>query len=156
MIPNALLQDQRLSYRDIGLLVWMLSKPQDWKFSYEGMLAEHVADGKSAIQAGVKNLKKAGYLRIEKKRNKGRLAESMWYVYDAPCIENQYVEKLPRLQNAVMDSPCIEKPYTENPPQQKKYKTKEKAVPAVEGGAQLSKELYRDPETGEWRRKEKA
>lgn len=156
VIPNALLQDQRLSYRDVGLLVWMLSKPQDWKFSYEGMLAERATDGKSAIQAGVKSLKKAGYLRIEKKRNKGRLAESIWYVYDTPCIENQYVDNLPQLQNAVMDTPCIEKPYMENPPQQKKYRTKEKAVPAVVGGAQPSKELYRDPETGEWRRKENA
>lgn len=63
MIPNALLQDQRLSYRDLGLLVWMLSKPQDWKFSYEGMLAERTTDGKSAVQAGIKNLKAAGYLK---------------------------------------------------------------------------------------------
>ena len=70
VIPNDLLQDQRLSFRDIGLLAWMLSKPHDWKFTYEGMLAERVTDGKSAIQAGVKSLKKAGYLRIEKKRNK--------------------------------------------------------------------------------------
>lgn len=153
MIPNLLLQDQRLSYRDIGLLVWMLSKPQDWKFSYEGMLAERATDGKSAVQAGVKNLKATKYLRIEKKRNKGRLAESIWYVYDSPYTENQYVEKLNQRKTAVRDSPCTEKPYTENPPQLKKYKTKEKAAPAVEGGAQLSEKFYIDPVSGGWRRR---
>lgn len=153
VIPNDLLQDQRLSFRDIGLLAWMLSKPRDWKFTYEGMLSERATDGKSAIQAGVKNLKKTGYLRIEKKRNKGRLAESIWYVYDTPCIENQYVDNLPQLQNAVMDSPCIEKPYMENPPQQKKYGTKEKAVPALEGGPQLPEGIFFDHESGEYRRK---
>ena len=156
MIPNALLQDQRLSYRDVGLLVWMLSKPQDWKFSYDGMLAERTTDGKSAVQAGIKNLKAAGYLRIEKQRNKGRLGERIWYVYDEPYTENQYMDNTPQLQNAVRVSPYIEKPYMENPPQQKKYRTKEKAVPAVVGGTQPSRELYRDPETGEWRRKENA
>lgn len=154
MIPNDLLQDQRLSYRDVGLLVWMLSKPQDWKFSYDGMLAERTTDGKSAVQAGIKNLKAAGYLRIEKRRNKGRLGERIWYVYDEPYTENQYMDNAPQLQNAVMVSPYTEKPYMENPPQLKKYITKEKAAPAVEGGAQLPEGFYLDPETGQWRRKE--
>lgn len=131
----------------------MLSKPHDWKFTYEGMLSERATDGKSAIQAGVKSLKKAGYLRIEKKRNNGRLAESIWYVYDTPHIENQYVDNPPQPKNAVMDSPCIEKPYMENPPQQKKYRTKEKAAPALKGGAQLPKEFDFDHESGEYRRK---
>jgi len=155
VVPNALLQDPSLSYRDIGLLVWMLSKPQNWKFSYEGMLAERSTDGKSAIQAGVKNLKSAGYLRIEKKRNKGRLTESIWYVYDSPCIENQYmvVDSQPK---AVKGSPCMEKPYMENPPQQKKYQQKEKAVSALGGGAQLPDGFYYDPVTGEYRRGEEA
>lgn len=153
VVPNTLLQDQRLSYRDIGLLVWMLSKPQNWKFSYEGILAERAADGKSAIQAGVKSLKSAGYLRIDKKRNKGRLVESIWYVYDSPCIENQYMV-VHSHQEVAKDSPCMEKPYMEKPPQQKKDKQKEKAVSALSGGAQLPNGFYYDPESGEYRREE--
>lgn len=131
----------------------MLSKPHDWKFTYDGMLSERATDGKSAIQAGVKSLKKAGYLRIEKKRNNGRLAESIWYVYDTPCIDFQYMDNPPQPQNAAVDSPCIEKPYMENPPQQKKYITKEKAAPALEGGAQLPEDIFFDHESGEFRRK---
>lgn len=141
IIPNAILNDQRLSYRDIGLLAWMLSKPQDWKFSYEGMLAERSKDGKSALQTGVKNLQAAGYLRIEKQRNKGRLAERIWYVYDAPYTENPYMEK----------------PYKEKRPQQNTDKTKnmtaEKAVPGPKAGEQPMKNLYYDESAGEWRRK---
>lgn len=141
ILPNAILKDQRLSYRDIGLLAWMLSKPQDWKFSYEGMLTERSKDGKSALQTGVKNLQAAGYLRIEKQRNKGRLAERIWYVYDAPYTENPYMEK----------------PYKEKRPQQNtdktKYMTEEKAVPGSEAGRQPAGDLYYDKETGEWRRR---
>ena len=141
ILPNAILKDQRLSYRDIGLLAWMLSKPQDWKFSYEGMLAERSKDGKSALQTGVKNLQAAGYLRIEKQRHKGRLAERIWYVYDAPYTENPYMEK----------------PYKEKQPQQNtdktKYMTAEKAVPGSEAGRQPMENLYLDKETGEWRRR---
>lgn len=153
VVPNALLLDRRLSFRDIGLLAWMLSKPEAWKFSYEGMLAERSTDGKAAMQAGVKSLQKAGYLKIEKTRNNGRLAESIWYVYDSPHIENRYVDNQLREQSKVNDSPYIEKPYTENPPQLKKYIKKENATPASGGGAQHS-EYYKDPDSGEWRRKE--
>ena len=141
ILPNAILKDQRLSYRDIGLLVWMLSKPQDWKFSYDGMLSERSKDGKSVLQTGVRNLQSAGYLRIEKQRNKGRLADRIWYVYDAPYAENPYTEK----------------PYTEKQPLQSKDKTKnrptETAIPGPEAGIPPTCNLYLDEETGEWRRR---
>lgn len=132
----------------------MLSKPQDWKFSYDGMLAERPTDGKAALQKSIKVLQAARYLKIEKKRNKGRLGESIWYVYDSPYIENQYVANPLRQKKAEIDSPRIDLPYTVNQPQLKKYITKENAAPAIEGGAQLSEGFYLDPETGQWRRKE--
>ena len=132
----------------------MLSKPNDWKFTYDGMLSDRSTDGKSAIQAGVKSLKKAGYLRIVKKRNNGRLAESIWYVYDTPCIDFQYMDNPPQPQNAVMDSPCIEKHYMENRPHTKeRINKRNKAAPAIEGGAQLPEDIFFDRESGEFRRK---
>ena len=99
-IPNSLLQDQRLSCRDRGLLVWMLSKPPNWQFTKKGILAEMEQDGERSVQAGVKKLQETGYLIIKRERQgKGKLAKTIWSVYD-----------IPQLQNAVTEPPQPGKP----------------------------------------------
>lgn len=155
VIPNALLQDQRLSLRDVGLLVWMLSKPEDWKFTKKTILAEIRQDGDRSLQAAVKNLQDTGYLTITRgDRKMGKLAESIWTVYDEPQMQNAVVEQL-ESEKPECGSPQLRFPSVQNAVDYKiNNNKKKKAVPAVEDGAQPSKELYRDPETGEWRRKE--
>ncbi len=140
ILPNELLQDQRLSCRDRGLLVWMLSKPQDWNFSKNGIQAELLLDGEYSIQAGVKKLQAVGYLQIERKRQeKGKLAEVIWTVFDSPQLENP-------------DSPQCGYPDLDNHAfTKKRSKKKEKAVPTLEGGEQPG--LYYDKDTGEWKRR---
>ena len=146
VIPNALLQDQRLSCRDRGLLVWMLSKPQEWEFSKISIVKELVLDGESSIKSGIKNLKAAGYLEIRQERVKGKVSRSVWTVSDTPqgCFNPT-------------DSPQGRFPPGENSPYIKDRKPKrKKAAPALEGGAQLPEDIYFDPEHGEYRRKENA
>lgn len=146
VIPNALLQDQRLSCRDRGLLVWMLSKPPDWEFSKLSIVNELKLDGESSIKSGVKNLKAAGYLEIRQERVNGKVSRSVWTVSDTPqgCFNPT-------------DSPQGCFPPLENSPYTKDKKRKrKKAAPALEGGAQLPEDIYFDPEQGEYRRKENA
>lgn len=154
IIPNSILRDRNLAFRDIGLLVWMLSKQQDWRFSYEGMLAERALDGKAALQTSVRALKAAGYLTIEKKRKQGKLQEAVWSVYDVPCIENQYMARkgAERTHDTQSASPHTDSPYTANLPRINTEKGAD-AVAAVKGGAQQQGSYYRDPVTGEWRRR---
>lgn len=86
-IPNALLQDQRLSCRDRGLLVWMLSKPQDWKFSKKGLQAELDFDGETSIRSAVKKLQETGYLKIDRERTgSGTVKAALWTVCDVPQL----------------------------------------------------------------------
>lgn len=142
-LPNALLQDKNLSCRDRGLLVWMLSKPQDWNFSHKAILAELQFDKKGAIQASINNLSRIGYLEIIQERNNGRLGKTVWYVSDTPY---------PNIQDTA--------PYPEIPDSGKStsYKRKnikkKKADPGVEAGSQPCGNLYFDSDAGEWRRKE--
>lgn len=151
VIPNALLQDQRLSCRERVLLVWMLSKPPEWNFSHKALLTELSYDKKGVVQACVNKLTETGYLRIVQERSSGRLGKTVWYVYDVPY---------PNIRDTVAteyDSPYPEIPDSGKQTSYKRKNVKKKeAVPAAESGAQPSKELYRDPETGEWRRKENA
>ena len=93
LIPNELIRDERLSCRDLGLLVWMLSKPKEWQFSYQGILHQLKLDGKGSIQSGVKNLQTAGYLTIKQERTKGRIGDTTWNVTDTPYPKKPHPEK---------------------------------------------------------------
>lgn len=147
-IPNALLQDQRLSCRDRGLLVWMLSKPPSWEFSKISLVQELKLDGEGSIKAGIKSLKTAGYLEIRQERIKGKVSRSIWTVSDSPqgCFSPTAPQGcfLP-VENSPLIKDRIYK--TENPEKQGT------ADPAFEGGDQPSpKGVYYDEEAGIWRR----
>lgn len=141
VLPNEMLQDPRLSCRDRGLLVWMLSKPQDWAFSQRGIANELSFDGESSVKAGVKNLQKAGYLHIDReRRDRGRLSAAVWTVSDSPQLESQS-----------MGPPQVDLPLVENRPYTKKRGTKEEpATPAFGGGQKPG--LYFDNKEGIWRK----
>ena len=135
----------------------MLSKPSDWKFTKKNILAEISQDGDRSLQAAVKKLQDAGYLTITRgDRKKGKLAESIWTVYDTPQLQNAVMEQSqPGKQEC--GSPQLRFASVQNAVDYKiNNNKKKKAVPAVEGGTQLPKGLYWDPESGEWRRKENA
>ncbi|MCI6851390.1 MAG: hypothetical protein MR883_07760 [Clostridiales bacterium] len=142
-IPNALLQDQRLSCRDRGLLVWMLSKPPDWEFSKLSIVDELKLDGESSIKSGIKNLKATGYLEIRQERIKGKVSRSVWTVSDTPqgCFNPTALPqgRFPPMENS---------PYTKE-----RINKRKKAAPAFEGGTQLPDGIFFDSESGEFRRK---
>lgn len=145
-IPNALLQDHRLSCRDRGLLVWMLSKPPDWQFSKMAIKAELALDGECSIQSAVKALQKTGYLKITRERTeKGKLGNVVWNVYDTPQVDFP-----------VMGNPSLENPALDNRANTKnrnnKRKNNKRTAPARGSGEQPS-DLYFDTEAGEWRRR---
>lgn len=106
-IPQTLLRDERLSLKDIGLLVSMLALPDDWRFSENGLEAIFKNDGQASIRTGLKRLEEAGYLHRERQRGAdGKLAAVAWYLYDTPRCDK------PRLENPSVDNPSLE-----NPPQ---------------------------------------
>lgn len=142
-LPNALLQDHRLSCRDRGLLVWMLSKPPDWAFSKKSIVTELARDGESSVQAGVKNLQQAGYLRIDRMRSeKGQLDTVVWTVFDSPQLENHAMGSSPQRRFPALDNTS----YTKN------RVNKRKAAPALEGGAQPG--CFFDKSAGTWKRRD--
>ena len=153
-LPNALLQDQRLSCRDRGLLVWMLSKPPDWKFTKKSILEEISQDGDRSLQAGLKKLQDAGYLKITREpRKNGKLSESIWTVYDTPQLQNAVMEQSqPGKQEC--ETPQLRFPSVQNAVDYKeRINKRNKAAPALEGGAQLPEDIFFDQESGEFRRK---
>lgn len=149
VLPNRIVRDPRLSLRDKALLWYMLSKPPDWKFTRENIVASMDKDGETSIRSGVKNLEQAGYLVITKaQRCKGKFPETIWTVYDipqlqnadvvTPYVENQHTDNAPQLQNAVKEKKRKKKrkknkPYVGNNPVVKAQEMKPK-IYAPHGG----------------------
>lgn len=85
VFDNNLLRDSNISFRARGLLTYMLSLPDDWKF-YVSELAQHSDKEKeTAIRSAIDELEKAGYMkRVQKRGENGKFGAVDWYVYDEP------------------------------------------------------------------------
>lgn len=81
------LDDERLSWKAKGLLVYLLSKPDDWK-TYLAQLVNSSTDGMDSVRSGFNELIASGYIiRGERVRNeRGNLKEYEYFVYEEPQI----------------------------------------------------------------------
>lgn len=81
-----------LSLKERGILITLLSLPNDWRLSIKG-LACVMADGKHAIGQALRRLEEKGYLiRHQARNSEGKMTQNIWQVYDMP-VNKEYVEK---------------------------------------------------------------
>ena len=77
-----------LSLKARGMLCTMLSLPDDWEFSENG-LQEILRDGQTSIRSAIKELEAAGFLSRTRERDEsGRMGRCVWIVSDYPRFEN--------------------------------------------------------------------
>ncbi len=77
-----------LSLKARGMLCTMLSLPDDWEFSENGLQAI-LADGQTSIRSAIKELEGAGFLSRTRERDEsGRMGKCVWIVCDYPRFEN--------------------------------------------------------------------
>ena len=122
IVNNAALTDDNLSLKARGLLITMLSFPDNWEFSENGLCAVFTKDGIASVRSGLRELEAGGYLIRTRNRDRfGRVSTVEWTVFDSPKLEKPRVEK-PRVEN-----PRVENPSVENQPQlnTKEINTKE-------------------------------
>ena len=113
MLDKTFLEDDRLSFKAKGILAYLLSKPDNWKVIV-GNLVKYSKDGKSAVYAGLKELKECGYyvktpIRSEDGRRISRWESTVYEMPDSLLsdfqeidneeIENQYLENRERNYN---------------------------------------------------------
>lgn len=117
MIPNHILNDQRLSLKAKGLISGLLSLRPD----YDRLSVEHLAKiyktGTTSIRSGVQELKDAGYLEIEQKYDsRGYYAGYEWRLSDHP---KPFV-----VHEIGTESPYVENPHSDQPPSENQKPTK--------------------------------
>jgi hypothetical protein len=83
---NATMQDDRLSWKARGLLAYMLSKPDDWKF-YVEELVKHTTDGENSTRTGIIELEKLGYIKRYPIKEKGKIISWAMDIYEVPLPE---------------------------------------------------------------------
>ena len=77
-----------LSLKARGMLCTMLSLPDDWEFSENGLQAI-LRDGQTLVRSAVKELESAGFLSRTRERDvSGRMGKCVWIVCDYPRFEN--------------------------------------------------------------------
>ncbi len=92
VIDNEIFKDSQLSLKAKGLLCQMLSLPDNWEYSVQG-LTKLTSDGTSAITSGLKELTDAGYFRREQRFKDGKFAGYEYIISetkkrDFPFAEN--------------------------------------------------------------------
>jgi len=100
MVDKFGINDERLSWKAKGILVYLLSKPDDWTVRV-GDLVNHAKDGRDSVLTGLKELQTYGYVSKKYIRENGKFSGIEYIVYERP-ISTDF-------------SPKTENPYTENP-----------------------------------------
>lgn len=109
IIPNLLLEDKNLDWKELGLLVFLLSKPDEWTVSVQHLAKQRKA-GRDAILKSLKLLRDAGYVVMQRKHEGG----VDYTIYDTPQKRENPLPEKPVVANENQE-PKPEKPLTENP-----------------------------------------
>lgn len=95
VMSNYHLRDKNLSLKAKGLLSFMLSLPEDWDYSLNG-LNSILKENETAIKTALDELKENGYLLVEKllpNQTKSGKIEYVYNIYEQ-AIEKQGIENL--------------------------------------------------------------
>jgi len=85
-VSNKLAQDTEISLKAKGLMVYLLSLPDDW-IVYVDHLAKTLKEGKSAILSALKELKGFGYVHLTKK---GFKEGWEYFIFEEPTSREEF------------------------------------------------------------------
>ena len=110
VMSNHHLRNHTLSLKAKGLLSQMLSLPDDWDYTLQG-LAQINKESIDAIREAVRELERAGYIKRSRERDeRGCLRGTAYTIYEQPHAE-------PTPEEPTQEKPMLEKPTLENPTQ---------------------------------------
>ena len=115
VMSNHHLRNRALSLKAKGLLSQMLSLPEDWDYTLQG-LARINRESIDAIRQAIRELEQAGYIQRSRERDeKGRLRGADYVIFELPQPVPASVS--PTLENPTLENPTQENPTLENPMQ---------------------------------------
>lgn len=105
VMANHHLRDERLSLKSKGLLSLILSLPDDWRISIEGM-TQFSSDGKDAIRSAIRELTDAGYItRAQTHSEAGTFSGYDYIVHETPAASPS--SGFPTMENPTTENPTL-------------------------------------------------
>ena len=129
VMSNHHLRNHTLSLKAKGLLSQMLSLPEDWDYTLQG-LAQINKESMDAIREAVRELERAGYIKRSRERDeRGCLRGTVYTIYEQPHAEptpEEPTQEKPTLEKPMLDLPTLENPTQLNTESTKKRKRQSK------------------------------
>lgn len=100
VIDNGIFKNRQMSLKAKGLLCLMLSLPDDWEYSLEG-LATLSHDGKDSVRSALSELERLNHFKRVQLIENGKFTGVEYIISEEPMLEK----------------PMSENPISENPPQ---------------------------------------
>ncbi len=115
-IHNDLLNNDKLSWKAKGILIYMLSKPANWEYNIKGDIVKRSSDRETAVYSGVQELVKQGY--VSRVKNSDGTVD--YYIFEDRAendiIDFSFIKELkPDPENQNQGNPNLENPNLENP-----------------------------------------
>lgn len=117
VISNVHLRDRELSLKAKGLLSLILSLPDNWQYSVNG-LAAITKEGRTGIMSALRELERAGYLtRHQLRGTRGRMGPNEYVIRELPDLpqSGNPTAVNPTAVNPTAVCPTAEYPTAENP-----------------------------------------
>ncbi|MGS0654904.1 conserved phage C-terminal domain-containing protein [Staphylococcus arlettae] len=107
LVHKTFIYDDQLSARAKGILLYLLSRPNDWQI-YTSEVQKHMKDGVKSVNSAVNELIRVGYIKRTLKRSeKGTFKGYEYLVYETPT-------EMPLTENGQTENGLTENGQTEN------------------------------------------
>ena len=105
IVNNEILRNKKLGMKERGLLITLISLPDGWNFSVQGLVSI-LPEGKTAIQAGIHKLEEMGYIRrtLAKEEN-GHFSGYDWEISDRPIFAEKPLAENQSTVNEMTENP---------------------------------------------------
>lgn len=104
ILDNNLINDSALTWKALGILIWLVSRPPNFKLRL-CYLAKLRPTGRDGTRSGIKELEEQGYINIVRERDRtGKFLTTTWEVSDRP----EFKKEVPATENPVVANPNAE------------------------------------------------
>ena len=128
MLNRASAEDNTLSYKALGILTYLMSKPDRWETRLSDLVSRHT-DGREKVRSGLKELERAGYIvRGQSRGEDGLYSSGTVDVYEKPLTDNRITDNKTLVSNDLVvsneekkETPVLQDPMKRNIKQRNEY-----------------------------------
>lgn len=102
-VPNEIINDKNVSLKAKGLYLYMVSKPDNWEFSFKGMSSQ-LLESIPAIMRIIDELVKYGYMQKIKSRVNGRQSTNDYILHESPYFPSDSQNVIQQMRFSKCDS----------------------------------------------------